>query len=78
MDKNDLTAMYLSETGPRIYDMRPRFGKETYVSVLEISAESGVARNVVVMAVVKLWLAENSHLSSAEKFAKLLQIVEAA
>lgn len=76
MDKNDLTQMYLQKTGPRTNDMRPRTDDQTYVGVLEISAESSIARNVVVMAIVKLWLAENAHLSPAEKFSKLLRTVE--
>lgn len=76
MDKNDLTEMYLRKTGPRTNDMRPRFDDQTYVGVLEISAESSIARNVVVMAIVKLWMAENAHLSAGEKFQRLLRTVE--
>lgn len=77
MDKNQLTHMYLRNTGPRTNDMRPRFDDETYVEVLQISDHSKIARNVIVMAIVKLWLEENGDRSPAERFQKLLRTVEA-
>ena len=78
MDKNALTELYLVKSGPRLNDMRPRFDDETYVDVLQISNESGIRRNVVVMAIVKLWLSENKEKPAEEKLQKLLRIAETA
>lgn len=78
MDKNDLTKLYLVKSRTRPNDMRPRFDNETYVDVLQIANESGIARNVVVMAIVKLWLTENKEKPAEEKLQKLLRIAEAS
>lgn len=78
MDKNEITAMYLRHTGPRTIDMRPRFNEKTYGCILEITAESKIPRNVVVMTIVESWLAENENLTPAQKMRKLLHIVAAA
>lgn len=60
------------------YDMRPRYRLDDYIQIMEISRDTGIAPNVVLRAMTKLYLAQAKTQSRETMLATIKTIANVA